>query len=129
MSDAKRDATTKQVAATLGVTESTVQLYSRARRIPFDRTPGGHRRSNVDEVRAALYEEGRTALTPLARTGLDAGRPVRRGAVASMDAERHAVAGEGLAGAERKPKKRESTSAASATVELIVHSRRVLVAV
>jgi excisionase family DNA binding protein len=129
MWDVKRDATTKQVAATLGVTESTVQLYSRTRRIPFDRTPGGHRRYNVDEVRAALDGEGRTALAPLARTGLGAGRPVRRGAMASMDAERRAVAGEARAGAERKPKKRESTGAASATVELIGHSRRVLVAV
>jgi len=129
MPGVKREATTRHVAAALGVTESTVQLYSRMRRIPFDRTPGGHRRYNLDEVRSALEGASRTALVPLVRTGLGAGRPVHRGALVSMDSERRAVAGEALAGAEPQSTARKAAGEVSATIELIGHSRRVLVAV
>jgi DNA-binding transcriptional MerR regulator len=54
MADMARTASTQQVAAAIRVTESTVQSYSRDSRIPFDRTPDGHRRYDIDEVRAAL---------------------------------------------------------------------------
>lgn len=50
----ERAATTSEVAALLGLASATVQKYAREGRIPFDTTPGGHRRFNVEEVRAAL---------------------------------------------------------------------------
>ncbi len=49
-----RTATTAEVAAALGLRPATVQGYARNGRIPFDTTPGGHRRFDVDEVRAVL---------------------------------------------------------------------------
>lgn len=123
--DMARTATTKQVAAALGVKETTVQLYSRQNRVPFDRTPGGHRRYDVDEVLAALGRDGapQSRLTPIAPTGLGAGVVTTRSALADMDARRRAVSGEVLEGAET------DTAAASAAVSLIEHSRRILVAV
>ena len=54
----ERAATTSEVAALLGLASATVQKYARERRIPFDTTPGGHRRFNVEEVRAALSSGG-----------------------------------------------------------------------
>jgi hypothetical protein len=52
--DRSRTATPKDVAAALHLRPATVQLYARNGRIPFDLTPGGHRRYNLDEVREAL---------------------------------------------------------------------------
>jgi len=49
-----RNATTTAVAETLGVSDRSVRLYAQAGRIPFSVTPGGHRRFDLDEVRAAL---------------------------------------------------------------------------
>lgn len=51
----KRTATTEQVADALHVKPATVRKYARERRLPFDVTPGGHRRFDVEEaVRAIL---------------------------------------------------------------------------
>jgi excisionase family DNA binding protein len=49
-----RTLTTQQIASALGLRPATVQMYARNRQIPFDQTPGGHRRFNIDEVREAL---------------------------------------------------------------------------
>lgn len=53
----QRAATTSEVAVQLGLASATVQKYARERRIPFGTTPGGHRRFNVEEVRAALSSD------------------------------------------------------------------------
>jgi excisionase family DNA binding protein len=54
-----RTATTEQVAAALHVKPATVRRYAREHRLPFDTTPGGHRRFSVEEaVRAVLGEPG-----------------------------------------------------------------------
>ncbi len=50
----EREARTSEVAAQLGLASATVQKYAREGRVPFDTTPGGHRRFNVEEVRAVL---------------------------------------------------------------------------
>lgn len=123
MSDMARTATTRQVALALHVTESTVQTYSRDRRIPFDRTPGGHRRYDLDEVRAALAEGDPTLLTPMVTTGLGAGAEFQRSVMATLDTQRRAVVGEAIADADN------GDEAAPAVLELIGHSRRILVAV
>lgn len=53
-----RTATTTQVAAALHVKPATVRKYAREHRLPFDTTPGGHRRFSVEEaVRSVLGEQ------------------------------------------------------------------------
>lgn len=49
-----RISSTSDVAHELGLRPATVQMYARNGRIPFDTTPGGHRRFNLAEVRQAL---------------------------------------------------------------------------
>ena len=46
--------TSQQLAAQLNISASTIRLYARERLIPFKETPGGHRRFDLDDVRAAL---------------------------------------------------------------------------
>lgn len=46
--------TSEQVAAMLHVGPAAVRQYARSGRIPFVTTPGGHRRYDLDAVRAAL---------------------------------------------------------------------------
>lgn len=62
-----RDATTQQVATALRLRPATVQLYARNGRIPFDTTPGGHRRYNIDEVREALGVGAQQSVAPPTR--------------------------------------------------------------
>lgn len=125
MAIVKRTATTKQVAVMLSVKETTVQLYSRQNRIPFDVTPGGHRRYDLDEVSAALGRDGATSvLVPMTSPGLGAGSTVARSAIAVMDSERRGVTGEVLAETGSDP-----DGETSAAVSLFEHPRRVLVAV
>lgn len=58
-----RTATTEQVAAALHVKPATVRKYARDHRLPFDTTPGGHRRFDVEEaIRAVLGEQDDEAL-------------------------------------------------------------------
>ena len=49
-----RTATTEELARALHVGPATVRKYARQRRVPFDTTPGGHRRFDVNEAVAAL---------------------------------------------------------------------------
>ncbi len=46
--------TSKQLADQLNISASTIRLYARERLIPFSETPGGHRRFDLGDVRAAL---------------------------------------------------------------------------
>jgi len=122
MRNMSRIAKTKDVATALGVTESTVQLYSRQNRIPFDCTPGGHRRYNLEEVRTALaLEEPSLMLAPMTSPGLGAGISVPRSELASMDAERRALVGERF-------DQIDVPEESSAILDLIGQSSRVLVA-
>src|SRR5680860_337130 len=90
-----RHLTTAQLAAQLGLKPATVQMYAREHDIPFDETPGGHRRFNVDEVRAALVmrkgrrtsaAERRAAVALFGRSRRTAGAQVL-GAVRTSDAD------------------------------------------
>ena len=49
-----RTATTGELARALHVGPATVRTYARQRRVPFDTTPGGHRRFDIAEAVAAL---------------------------------------------------------------------------
>lgn len=57
----RRTATTEQVAAALNVKPATVRKYAREHRLPYDTTPGGHRRFDVDEAVAAVLGAGATS--------------------------------------------------------------------
>ena len=46
--------TSHQLAEQLNISASTIRAYARERLIPFVETPGGHRRFDLDDVRAAL---------------------------------------------------------------------------
>jgi excisionase family DNA binding protein len=50
-----------ELARALNISPDSVGRYARDGRIPFDLTPGGHRRFNVDEVRRALGVAGEAA--------------------------------------------------------------------
>ena len=51
-----RDRSTAEVAAALGVSAGTIRYHARSWRLPFDTTLGGHRRFDLDEVRAVITE-------------------------------------------------------------------------
>jgi excisionase family DNA binding protein len=48
---------TRDIARLLHVSEETVRQYAREGRIPFETTPGGHRRFDAVAVRTALAAE------------------------------------------------------------------------
>jgi len=48
-----RNLGTKELAQQLGVSEQTIRYHARKGAFPYDPTPGGHRRYDLDEVRAA----------------------------------------------------------------------------
>lgn len=56
MNPVKRDLLPKSIANALSVSSDTIGRYARAGLIPFNKTPKGHRRFNLDEVRQALIE-------------------------------------------------------------------------
>lgn len=50
----ERTAEAAEVARELRLSADSIGRYARQGRIPFETTPGGHRRFNIDEVRQAL---------------------------------------------------------------------------
>ena len=58
-------ATTRDIARALEIDEQTVRRYARDGLIPFAETLGGHRRYDLDEVRAALGRARARRLEPL----------------------------------------------------------------
>ena len=46
------------LASALSLSVDSIGRYAREGKIPFDQTPGGHRRFDLDEVRLALDLEG-----------------------------------------------------------------------
>lgn len=118
-----RNATTKEVAAALHVEPTTVQRYARDGRIPFDTTPGGHRRFDVDEVIRFLDSEDATFVARRDFVGLGDGRDIVRSRTSSMLlAARTTRAEEVIADGTAH----ETTG--TALDDLIGHARRVMVA-
>jgi excisionase family DNA binding protein len=58
-------ATTRDIARALDIDEQTVRRYAREGIIPFAETLGGHRRYDLDEVRAALARARARRLEPV----------------------------------------------------------------
>ena len=92
---ADRIATSAEVGAALRVSAATVQLHARRGRIPFDITPGGHRRYDIAEVQTALTgpvddvetELGRRRAPGLGR-GVDAPATANAAALCELRAAR-----------------------------------------
>ncbi len=63
----ERTVRSAQLAEELGVSAATVQRYARLGLIPYVTTVGGHRRFDLDEVRAALATLGRATEVPLSK--------------------------------------------------------------
>lgn len=61
-------ATTRDIARALKIDEQTVRRYARDGIIPFSETLGGHRRYDLDEVRAALARARSRQFEPLNST-------------------------------------------------------------
>src|SRR5216683_6294617 len=93
--DVMRAMTSQRVAQELRVSAASIQRYAREGRIPFDVTPGGHRRYSVEEVRRALARGPRTHVTAIAVSGgnvhLGAGPPVRTSPAEGLQRELRAV--------------------------------------
>ncbi len=64
-----RSLSTHELAAQLGVSEQTIRYHARRGAFPYDETPGGHRRYDLEEVRGALRARP-------ARAGMLAEEPV-----------------------------------------------------
>lgn len=54
MDTVKRELLASKLAEALNLSADTVGRYAKAGHIPFEKTPGGHRRFNLGEVRQAL---------------------------------------------------------------------------
>lgn len=116
----RRDRTSAQIAQELGLAAPTVQKYAREGRVPYDVTPGGHRRFNLDEVRAALYDSSSDLRdAPLALDGgLGAGGTVAYSTAAAAERDTRAL----VATAHE-----DTAVSPTALQDLFAHARRVLV--
>jgi len=72
MTQTVRTTLPKEVARSIGVSVDSIGRYAREGLIPFETTPKGHRRYNVEEVQAALADMAGSSLD-----GLRASAPTR----------------------------------------------------
>lgn len=88
-----RTQSSAETARALGLAAATIQKYAREGRIPFDATPGGHRRFDLDEVRSALYGSSRgLSADPLPLDGgLGTGAPITHGPAAEAERDTRAL--------------------------------------
>lgn len=116
----QRDRSSAQVARELGLAAPTVQKYAREGRVPYDVTPGGHRRFDLDEVRAALYTSSPgLRAAPLAPDGgLGTGQPVAYSPAAAAERDIRAMVATDHDHEAGPP---------TALQKLFAHARRVLV--
>ena len=118
----RRDLTTAAVADQLGLSASTVQKYAREGAIPFETTPGGHRRYNLGEVRRALYPPPPALQSLELRSPLGAGSRIDLSESARLQRDaRSTVSPAGDAS------HLEDDHSQDALAELFGHARRVLV--
>jgi len=103
----ERKSSTRDVAAAMGVTASTVQAWARAGLIPFSTTPGGHRRFDLGEVLEAV-EPTTSRLAPMARSRIGTGEPVARSSQMEARSRMLALRGEDLSEAANPADQRRS---------------------
>jgi len=71
-SNGKRRASTAEVATALLIREDTLRRLARNNQIPFEVTPGGRRRFNIDEVQKTLAARASGAVAAIEHGGRDA---------------------------------------------------------
>ena len=71
-SNGKRQASTAEVATALLIREDTLRRLARNNQIPFEVTPGGRRRFNIDEVQKTLAARASGAVAAIEHGGRDA---------------------------------------------------------
>jgi DNA-binding transcriptional MerR regulator len=123
----------KEVATALGISVDTVARYAREGIIPFEVTPKGHRRYDIDEVRDALAStlsqtHLRLAASPtLQGKKLVAGPEVRVSPQSRLQEDLRATRTVELAESPSN-EKTDGRSSDSVFDEVLGHARRVLVA-
>lgn len=120
----------KEVATALGISVDTVARYAREGIIPFDVTPKGHRRYNIEEVRDALastLSQAPLRLAALQGKKLVAGPEVRVSPQSRLQEDLRATRTVGLAESS-SDEKTDGRSSDSVFDEVLGHARRVLVA-
>lgn len=123
----------KEVATALGISVDTVGRYAREGIIPFEVTPKGHRRYNIEEVREALAaslspEPLRLSASPEFQSGkLLGGREVRVSPQSRLQEDLRAT--RTVESAESPAEEMtDGRSSDSVFDEVLGHARRVLVA-
>ena len=128
----KRTLTTTQLLAELptSVSKDSIRRWAREGRLPFDVTPGGHRRFCLEEALVMLNPVSKTRLTPIVvgqgKTHIGAGPSPTASTAHALSRRVRAVETtpvEQLVGPAKNKKVRKRT----ATSELFGGARRVLV--
>ncbi|MHB8186495.1 MAG: helix-turn-helix domain-containing protein [Dermatophilaceae bacterium] len=124
----------KAAADAIGVSVDTVGRYAREGLIPFATTPKGHRRFNLDEVRAAIADLRGSQLTRLRtsaetppRAMLIPGPAVRVSASSRLREDVRATR-TGVRGGRASEAQVQDASPVTALDDVLDHARRVLVA-
>jgi DNA-binding transcriptional MerR regulator len=128
MTQTARTTLPKEVARSVGLSVDSIGRYAREGLIPFETTPKGHRRYNVEEVQAALADmagpslDGLRASAPTRRSQLIAGPAVVPSASALM---RESLRATRTILADTRDDPDQATE--PILVEVLGHARRVLV--
>jgi len=128
MTQTVRTTLPKVVASSVGVSVDSIGRYAREGLIPFETTPKGHRRYNVEEVQAALADmagpslDGLRASSPTRHSQLVAGPAVVPSASALM---RESLRATRTVLADTAGDPDEATE--PILIEVLGHARRVLV--
>ncbi len=129
----KRTLTTTQLLAGLptSVSKDSIRRWAREGRLPFDVTPGGHRRFSLEEALVVLSPESKTRLAPIvvdqAKTHIGRGPSLSASPAHGLARRVRAVE---TVPAVNSPQaaKTKKVPKPSATSELFGRARRVLVA-
>ena len=79
MSTVKRDLLSSKLADALNLSTDTIGRYAKLGLIPFEKTPGGHRRYNLSEVRLALSSMESSGISGLVLPGRGSVNPLALG--------------------------------------------------
>lgn len=128
-----RNTLPQEVARSVGVSVDSIGRYAREGLIPFETTPKGHRRYNVDEVRVALLDLAGPSLDRLRASAIPrqsrlvAGPPVAHSASGRMREDLRATRTAPADAADPALLHDPTEAAEPALSEVLGHARRVLV--
>ncbi|WP_170133094.1 MerR family DNA-binding transcriptional regulator [Arthrobacter livingstonensis] len=120
-----------EVALALGISVDTVARYAREGLIPFAKTPKGHRRYNLAEVRDALASWQRSGPPLLAAGSSTQRRPLVTGPAVKASPQsrlREELRATRTADGSQEPTEDPAPRGGTAFDQVLVHAKRVLVA-